>query len=185
VSKIDRLLQRYDDLVTLPWSATDAGPQRVWLVVYDKADERRIRVRLTEFETATKKAGHTWIPVDLTDAFARWMGTQDYREAYFAEPDTLAMKLPRFHAWLVDQVRGELASPDAAHGVVALSGVAALFGLARVSGLVNDLAPHIRGRMVVFFPGSREENNFHLLDARDGWNYHAVAITAHDETEVA
>jgi Domain of unknown function (DUF1788) len=185
VSKVDRLLHRYDDMITLRWSATDAGSQRVWFVVYDKDDERHLRVRLPEFATATTKARHKWIPVDLTDAFARWMETQDYREEYFAAPEKLAMKLPRFHAWLVDQVRADLASPDAADGVVALYGVAALFGLTKVSTLVNDLALHVRGRMVVFFPGSREENNFHLLDARDGWNYHALPITAQDEGDAA
>jgi len=181
VNKIDRLLHRYDELVTLPWSPTDAGPQRVWFVVYDKGDERRIRLRLPEFETATKKTGHAWIPFDLTGRFPSWMETQPYREAYFKQPDTLALKLLRFHAWLVDEIRAVLGSPEAQDAVVALTGVASLFGLTRVSGLVNDLAPHVRGRMVVFFPGSREENNFHLLDARDGWNYLAVAITAQDE----
>ena len=39
---------------------------------------------------------------------------------------------------------------------------------------------HIRGRLLVFFPGVYEQNNYRLLDARDGWNYHAVPITASD-----
>jgi hypothetical protein len=29
----------------------------------------------------------------------------------------------------------------------------------------------------VFFPGVYENNNYRLLDARDGWNYLAVPIT--------
>ena len=37
---------------------------------------------------------------------------------------------------------------------------------------------HIRGRLLVFFPGVYEQDNYRLLDARDGWNYHAVPITA-------
>ena len=37
---------------------------------------------------------------------------------------------------------------------------------------------HIRGRLLVFFPGIYEQDNYRLLDARDGWNYHAVPITA-------
>lgn len=36
----------------------------------------------------------------------------------------------------------------------------------------------IRGRLLVFFPGEYQENHYRLLDARDGWNYHAVPITA-------
>jgi len=29
----------------------------------------------------------------------------------------------------------------------------------------------------VFFPGQLEQNNYRLLDARDGWNYMAVPIS--------
>ena len=36
----------------------------------------------------------------------------------------------------------------------------------------------IQGRLLVFFPGVYEQDNYRLLDARDGWNYHAVPITA-------
>jgi len=38
----------------------------------------------------------------------------------------------------------------------------------------------IRGRLLVFFPGEYENNNYRLLDARDGWNYLAVPITARE-----
>ena len=34
------------------------------------------------------------------------------------------------------------------------------------------------GRLLVFFPGEVEGNNYRLLDARDGWNYLATPITA-------
>ena len=34
------------------------------------------------------------------------------------------------------------------------------------------------GRLLVFFPGSYENNNYRLLDGYDGWNYLAVPITA-------
>jgi hypothetical protein len=37
----------------------------------------------------------------------------------------------------------------------------------------------IRGRLVIFFPGEYDSNNYRLLDARDGWNYLAVPITLH------
>ena len=39
--------------------------------------------------------------------------------------------------------------------------------------------PDIAGRLVVFFPGSRDGNTYRLLDARDGWNYLAHSITLH------
>ena len=60
----------------------------------------------------------------------------------------------------------------------ALAGVGSLFGLLKVKGVVDRLAPIVPGRLVVFFPGSYEENNYRLLDAYDGWGYLAVPITA-------
>jgi len=35
----------------------------------------------------------------------------------------------------------------------------------------------IQGRVVVFFPGSYDQNTYRLLDAREGWNYMAIPIT--------
>ena len=39
--------------------------------------------------------------------------------------------------------------------------------------------------LVVFFPGQKDDNNYRLLDARDGWNYMAVGITRHPTGAVA
>ena len=61
--------------------------------------------------------------------------------------------------------------------VVALIGVGALFGLARASHLIEVVNGDVRGRLVVFFPGEVEGNNYRLLGARDGWSYLAVPIT--------
>jgi len=46
---------------------------------------------------------------------------------------------------------------------------------------VDKLAPMVKGRLVVFFPGTFENNNYRLLDGYDGWNYLAVPITADKE----
>jgi hypothetical protein len=62
---------------------------------------------------------------------------------------------------------------------VAVFGVGTLFGFTRVSKVLRLLEGDIRGRLVVFFPGHYEQNNYRLLDARDGWNYLAVPITVH------
>lgn len=67
--------------------------------------------------------------------------------------------------------------------MVAVSGVAGLFGFAKVSSIVEAVASKVRGRLVVFFPGEHEDNNYRLLDARDGWNYMAIPIKAHEEVE--
>ena len=47
------------------------------------------------------------------------------------------------------------------------------------SGYVAAAGCGARGRLVVFFPGQYEQNNYRLLDARDGWNYMAVPISLH------
>ena len=61
--------------------------------------------------------------------------------------------------------------------VVAVQGIACLFGFIRVSDVVNAVEASIRGRLLVFFPGEYANNNYRLLDARDGWNYLAIPIT--------
>jgi hypothetical protein len=70
----------------------------------------------------------------------------------------------------------EIESPD--NSVIAISGVGSLFGFLKVKDVVDRLAPMVSGRLVIFFPGSYEDNNYRLLDGYDGWNYLAVPITA-------
>jgi hypothetical protein len=156
-----------------------AGAQRVWFALYDPRDERRLRSRLTEFEIATVRAGHAWFSCDLTNAFAQWMAVLPYRDDYFASPDDLAIVEDEFVDFVVLRVAEALTRPEADAGtVVAVYGVASLFGFMRVSTLIERVAPQIRGRLLLFFPGQHDNANYRLLDARDGWNYHAVPITA-------
>lgn len=183
-SKVERLAQRYEQFCSLPWERSLAGPQRIWFAVYDKNDERRLRARVSEFEVITKRAGHGWRLVDLTDAFGRWMAAQEYRESYFEAPEDLELLLPEFEQTVVDQIKAELEQPDTDEDtVVAVQGIACLFGFTKVSSVINKVASSVRGRLLVFFPGEHEDNNYRLLDARDGWNYMAIPITAHDGAE--
>jgi hypothetical protein len=181
MSAIEGLLESYKRHVSRPWDAALAGDQKVWFVVYDPAQERRLRLRLPAFEAATHAAGRTWRHVDLTDAFATWMASQRHREGYFADPELAVYALDRFkEEGVAALIREALTAPSVDdQTVVALSGVASLFGLARVSEVIDEVAGDIRGRLVVFFPGSYDEKSyFRLLDARDGWDYLAVPITA-------
>ena len=66
--------------------------------------------------------------------------------------------------------------------LLAALGVAGLFGFIRVSELMDAVDDAIRGRLLVFFPGEYDGNIYRLLDARDGWNYLAVPITAAERT---
>lgn len=184
MSRVDQLLKRYEGFAALPWDPAPAGPQRVWFVIHDKTDERRVRARFPEFELATKKLGHGWVHVDLSDSFAHWMASQEYREAYFEDPEALEIALPAFQRSLIAQVTAALQSPEAtSSAVVAISGTGCLFGLAKVSDIVQHVAAHVKGRLVVFFPGTFADNNYRLFDARDGWDYLAIPITAHDDSE--
>ncbi|HCS77929.1 MAG TPA: DUF1788 domain-containing protein [Syntrophaceae bacterium] len=182
MSRIERLVENYYRFISLPWQKDLAGAQRAIFVVYDKNDERRLRAHKELFEQATKETQHGWKECDLTDAFALWMSSIDYRESYFESPDDLALKLEdEFLDHLADKIIKVIQLPDVDdQTVVAIYGIASLFGFARVSELMSRIDKKIQGRVVVFFPGVFDNNNYRLLDARDGWNYLAVPITAHD-----
>ena len=61
MSRIDLLRKNYQRICGLPWDRNIGGPQRVWLAVYDKEDERKLRLRLGLFEEATHQApGTSW-----------------------------------------------------------------------------------------------------------------------------
>jgi Domain of unknown function (DUF1788) len=183
MNRIDLLKRNYERICGLPWDQHVAGPQRVWFAVYDKEDERRLRLRLGLFKEATEHTGHAWLHCDLTDAFAVWLTSPPYAayaERYFASPQLLgADPLNDFKRLVADIIIEALHAADPAEDtVVAVSGVASLFGFVRVSELLPLVEPSIRGRLLVLFPGVYEENNYRLLDARDGWNYRAVPILA-------
>lgn len=177
MNRLEALRTNYARYVSLPWDRSLPGQQRVWFAVYDPGDERRLRLHLTNFEIATKEAGHDWRSCDLTGAFARWMAEQEYREAYFKAPKKLLNPHPGFEAAVADQVLKVLEGADE-HTVVAITGVASLFGFMKVARLMELVQNSIPGRLLVFFPGEYQDNTYRLLDARDGWNYHAVPITA-------
>jgi hypothetical protein len=182
VNEIESLARSYERFVRVPWDRALAGPQKVWFAIYDPAQERRLRLHIPDFASATHSAQHGWVEHDITNAFAEWMARQEYRDAYFEDPEALDLALPEFASWLAVRVRNVLAQLEAdEHAVVALVGVASLFGLMHASDLLQAVAPAIRGRLLVFFPGRHEGSNYRLLDARDGWNYLAVAITATEE----
>ena len=181
MSRIEDLAEAYGRHIAAPWQRTVAGAQRVAMVVYDMELERLLRARKLAFETATTQAGYRWLEVDLAPAFAEWMARDDYREEYFASPEDLRLKLDaEFPDHVAGCLRERLTCAEATEtSVVAVFGVGAIFGFARISQVLGTVEGDIRGRLVVFFPGQHEGNNYRLLDARDGWNYLAVPITLH------
>ncbi len=182
MGRIEELAARYRAHIGAPWQRNLAGDQKGIFVVYPKTDERKLRARLELFEMATTSTGHGWRLLDISNSFARWMADTDYREAYFEDPEALAMKLRSgFVQYAAGRLREVLTDEGADENtVVAIQGVACLYGFTRVSLVLKEVVKDIRGRLVVFFSGEYEENNYRLLDARDGWNYLAVPITLHN-----
>jgi hypothetical protein len=181
LSEIDALVLRYTHVVQLPWIHTLSPAEKVWFVVYPPSQERRLQLRLPDFQIATSQSGHAWQQIDLSDWFARWMANHKYREAYFRSPELIETALAAFARYTIEQVRSQLLSPDAdANTVVALTGLGSLYGVASVSQIVNEVRTSVTGRLLVFFPGHKEGSNYRFLDAKDGWNYLSIAITTSD-----
>jgi hypothetical protein len=179
---VDDLVAEYDRFVSLPWRDNLAGPERQWMLIYPPDEERRIRFRLPEFEGITKKAGHHWTLLDLTDVFGRWLGSQDYAEEYYRDPEYLSSAIDGFVDYVVALVEEVLQSIEVDEDtVVAILGVGSLYPFARVSNLLQRVSPSVPGRMLVFFPGEKEGNTYRLLNAKDGWNYLATPITVSRE----
>ena len=178
-SRVARLVESYQRYIALPWQAGLAGAQKVMFVVFDKSDELKVRYQEGEFENATLSAGHKWLQLDITDDFPNWMSAQEYREGYFEYPEDLQDILSEFTASVVARINDVLSGADE-NTVVAIKGIGALYGFSNTSQVINGVANNVRGRLLVFFPGEYDRNNYRLLDARPGWNYQAVPITAGD-----
>jgi len=110
------------------------------------------------------------------------MAAMDYKEAYFDEPADLPLKLDNeFVRYTAAELRDTITATDADENtVVAVYGVASLYGFTKVSLVLKEVVNDVKGRLLLFFPGQAEDNNYRLLDARDGWNYLAIPITLHN-----
>lgn len=182
MSKIKRLIQSYSKYIAVPWRDDAAAPQRVIFCVYNETEERWLRAKIDEFEITTRQAGHDWAIYDLTDTFAAWLSSQRYAKSYFQKPHLLTTLLPKYLTFIISEFETFLQQNNVdENSVVAIKGVGSLFGFLKVKEVVDKLAPMVKGRLLIFFPGSYENNNYRLLDGYDGWNYLAVPITADKE----
>ena len=144
MNQITKLAANYRRHVSVPWQRTMAGAQRVMIVVYAKERERALRYGVDEFEEATRDAGHKWILTDASPWFAEWMAADDYREAYFEDPELLSMKLAgEFKDAAARRLCKVLEDADE-NTVVALLGAATLYGFLRVSELIQSVEPSIQ-----------------------------------------
>ena len=179
MSKVKRLLQSYNDYISVPWRDDAAAAQRVIFCVYSETEERNLRVKVDEFEITTRSNGHDWYTFDLTDTFATWLSSQKYAKSYYQKPHLLTTLLPKYLTYISQEFEKYIENNQVnSNAVVALKGVGSLFGFLKIKDIVDTLSPLVQGRLLVFFPGSYENNNYRLLDGYDGWNYLAVPITA-------
>lgn len=182
MARIDQLLASYRRHVSLSPRGNRPLSQRVWFVVYPPEDERRMLNRIPEFEIATRDEGLSWHRIDLSGAFADWMDTFDpiERKDTLADPDIVESYAdPGFIEFLSGRLGREMESvppADAVDTVFAVSGLMDLYDFVHVSEVLATLDSHLRGIVLLFFPGEREGNTYRFLGARTGWNYLATPI---------
>lgn len=180
MSKIDQLIKSYKNYIETPWRDDAAAPQRVIFCVFNEADELVLRHNIDEFEIVTKQAKHDWNLFDVTNSFPEWLSKLKYAQTYFKDQRTFPTILDKDYPKYIKHIFSEFINnvePDE-NTVIAVKGVGTLFGMIKVKDIVDIMAPMIKGRLLIFFPGSYDGNNYRLLDGYDGWNYLAVPITA-------
>ncbi len=176
LATVDELLRHFERQVALPWRDV-AVEYRVWILHYDKALERRVRGRLSEFEAVARRHAHSWRVVDLAPLWAHWIAAHEHFVGLVDLPDELPGVLPDFADHVAATVRHELAACGPSD-LLTVAGAGSLLGLCRVSNLIEKVAPQIPGRLLLLFPGRHEGGVYRLLDAGDGWNYRATPIPA-------
>jgi hypothetical protein len=177
LNTFDEILTAYTKQVNLPWAMDTPPAGRIWIVWFDKTMQRRFSGRIGEFEHATQKAGHGWQLLDLAPWFGNWIAEHELFEGLIEQPKEIRGLLPEIEDALVEKISLAL-EQCSSNDVLALDGCGSLFGVARVSTLISRIADAVPGRLLVAFPGKHSAGVYRLLDARDGWNYHAVPIPA-------
>ena len=177
--RIDLLIEVYEKVINEPWSSKLSGQERIWFLVYDPAEQRKVDLHMGDFENATIKAGKKWKTISLKECFPNWMSNHEYQLSYFKKPEHIVDQLEAsFIPFTIDFLNKKLneTNPDE-ETLIALKDVSSIFGFARLSEILKCINNNFKGRILIFFPGEFEKNHYRLLDARDGWDYLARPIT--------
>ena len=179
ISKTDVLINNYEKVVREPWNPNLSGQEKVWFLVYDPTEQRKVMFRLGDFERVTRKHKRDWLHVSLADAFPLWMAEHEYREEYFQSPAEIQDQVETgFKEFVVERIKKTIiGAPNIENTVLTITDANALFGFIKLSDVLNDLYAYNKGRMLIFFPGEYQNNHYRLMDARDGWSYLARPIT--------
>ncbi len=178
-TRIDLLVEAYERVVKEPWSSALSGQERIWFLVYDPAEQRKVDLRLGDFETAAIKAKKKWKGISLKQCFPSWMANHEYKESYFQKPKVIVDQLEAsFIPYAIQFLKNEMNKIEQDEDtLIALKDVSSIFGFARLSEILKSCDKDFKGRLLIFFPGEFEQNHYRLLDARDGWDYLARPIT--------
>lgn len=178
-TRIDLLVEAYEKVVKEPWSSALSGQERIWFLVYDPAEQRKVDLQLGDFETAAIKAGKKWKSISLKQCFPLWMANHEYKESYFQKPKLIVDQLEAsFIPYAIQFLKNEMNKIEQDEDtLIALKDVSSIFGFARLSEILKSCDKDFKGRLLIFFPGEFEQNHYRLLDARDGWDYLARPIT--------
>jgi hypothetical protein len=178
-SKIDQIIEAFEKVVNEPWSAALSGQERTWFLVYDPAEQRKVDLRSGDFENTALKAGKKWSSISLKLCFPTWMVNHEYKDEYFNNPEYIVDQLEaEFIPYAIQFLKDKLSEIEqGTNTLVAIKDVSSLFGFARLSEILKSCDKDFKGRMLIFFPGEFERNQYRLLDARDGWDYLARPIT--------
>jgi Domain of unknown function (DUF1788) len=181
---LDDLLASYKRHVSLPLSNNLPFSQRIWFVVYPPEQERRIQLRISDFENCARQAKLNWCRISLESTFAQWLDSIDEgeRQQYLGDTElTEDAAIPGFRDFLTKHIANHFSSvpqEEAERTVFALTGLMELYDFLHVSEVIEGLDKRFRGILTVFFPGEREGNTYRFLGVRDGWDYLAIPILA-------
>jgi len=174
---VERLNEALKLQLKHPWSTDRSGGERVWFLVFDPEQLRKVLARKELFKLSVEAANKRWIECDITDEFGVWMGEHRYADRYFQRPQLARSIADDFSKSLAELLKKRIADSGAdGASLLVLTGSESLYGITRLSHITRLVEDCIPGRLMVLFPGSYSDTQYRLLNARDGWNYLAVPI---------
>lgn len=178
MAKVDDLIKKFGNIIKEPWTKGLSGQEKVWFLVFDPNELRRVEFKLGEFEILTTNAGRKWHVLSLQGFFTDWMAKHDYKEAYFEDPEYISDALQGdFKEYVLERLNEMMTERNDEDTLLVLKDVSSIFGFLKLSEVINALSNKIKGRMMVLFPGEYSNRQYRLMDARDGWDYLARPIT--------
>lgn len=178
MAKVNDLIKKFGNIIKEPWTKGLSGQEKVWFLVFDPAELRKVEFKLGEFEMLTLNAGRKWHVISLRGLFTSWMANHDYKEAYFDDPEYIHDVLQgEFKDFVMERLNEMMNDRNYEETLLVLKDVSSIFGFLKLSEVINALSNKIKGRMMVLFPGEYSNRQYRLMDARDGWDYLARPIT--------